>query len=107
MSYCVFLQYINWTYILNIVSCFLAAYCNANIVGHIFITFYITGSGARQPRDRSSSPGEIKNVRFSVSSIPTVGSSQPLQWLPGALSSEIKRVEYEVDHSCPSSAEIK
>jgi hypothetical protein len=31
----------------------------------------------------------------------------PIQWVPGALSLGVKRPEHEVDHSPPSSAEVK
>jgi hypothetical protein len=31
----------------------------------------------------------------------------PIQWVPGALSLEVKRPEREADHSPPSSAEVK
>jgi len=31
----------------------------------------------------------------------------PIQWVPGALSLEVKRPRYEADHSLPSSAEVK
>jgi hypothetical protein len=31
----------------------------------------------------------------------------PIQWVPGALSQEVKRQGREADHSCPSSAEVK
>jgi hypothetical protein len=42
---------------------------------------------AGRPRDRSSSPGRVKNFLFSTSSRPALGSTQlPIQWVPGALS---------------------
>jgi hypothetical protein len=54
---------------------------------------------------RSSSPGMVKNVPFSTSSIPAQGSTQsPIQWVPGALSPGIKRQGHETDHSPPTSA---
>jgi hypothetical protein len=31
----------------------------------------------------------------------------PIQWAPGALSLGVKQLEYEADHSPPSSAEVK
>jgi hypothetical protein len=63
---------------------------------------------AGRPRGRSSSPGRVKNFRFSMSSRPALGSTQPhLQRVPGALSPGIKRPEREADHSPPTSAEVK
>jgi hypothetical protein len=39
---------------------------------------------------------------------PAVGPIQPLiQWVPGALSPELKSLGHEDDHSPPSSAEVK
>jgi hypothetical protein len=61
-----------------------------------------------RPRDRSSSPGRVKNFLFSKSSRPALGSTQPpIQWVPGALSPEVKRPGREADHSPPSSAKVK
>jgi hypothetical protein len=60
------------------------------------------------PRGRSSSPGGVKNFLFSRSSRPPLRSTQPpIQWVPGALSLGIKRRGLEVDHSPPTSAEVK
>jgi hypothetical protein len=37
-----------------------------------------------------------------------LGPTQPpIQWIPGALSLEVKRPGREADHSLPSSAEVK
>jgi hypothetical protein len=37
-----------------------------------------------------------------------LGPTQPpIQWVPGALSSEVKRLEREADHSPPASFEVK
>jgi hypothetical protein len=53
-------------------------------------------------------PGGGKNFHFSISSRPALGSTQPsIQWVPGALSSGIKRQGREADHSTPTSAEVK
>jgi hypothetical protein len=61
-----------------------------------------------RPRGRSSSPGRIKNFLFSKSSRPGLRSTQPpIQWVPGALSLTVKRPGREVDHSPPTSAEVK
>jgi hypothetical protein len=45
---------------------------------------------------------------FTTESRPSVGTTQPpIQWVPGALSTEVKRQGRESDHSPPSSAEVK
>jgi hypothetical protein len=45
---------------------------------------------------------------LSAASRPTLGSTQPpIQWVPGAFSSGVKRQECEADHIPPSSAEVK
>jgi hypothetical protein len=63
---------------------------------------------AGRPRDRRSSSGRIKNVLFSMSSTPVLGSTQhPVQWVAGALSPGVKRPGREADHSPPASAEVK
>jgi hypothetical protein len=50
----------------------------------------------------------VKNFLFSKSSRPALRSTQPpIQWVPGALSPGIMRPEREVDHSPPTSAEVK
>jgi hypothetical protein len=52
--------------------------------------------------------GRVKNFLFSTSSRPALGSTQPpTQWVPGALFPGVKRLGREVDHSPPTSAEIK
>jgi hypothetical protein len=51
----------------------------------------------------SSSPCRVKNIHFSISSRPAVGSTQPpIKWVPG-----VKRQGREADHSPPTSAEVK
>jgi hypothetical protein len=63
---------------------------------------------AARPRGRDSSPGGGKNFHLSKSSRPALGSAQPpIQWVPGALSPEVKRPGLEADHSPPASAEVK
>jgi hypothetical protein len=63
--------------------------------------------GAR-PRDRICSPGRVKNFLFSTSFRPAMGSTQPpIQWVPEAVSPEIKRPGHEADHLPPTSAEVK
>jgi hypothetical protein len=45
---------------------------------------------------------------FSMSSRPVLGPTQPpIQWVPGAISAGVKRPGHEVDHSPPTSAEVK
>jgi hypothetical protein len=61
-----------------------------------------------QPKGQSSSPGRVKNFLFCTSSRPALGPTQPpIQRVPGAVSSRVKRPEREVDHSPPTSAEVK
>jgi hypothetical protein len=63
---------------------------------------------AGRPRGRSSSPGRVKNFLFSTSSRRALGSTQPpIQWVPGAILSGVKRSGREADHSLPVSAEVK
>jgi hypothetical protein len=43
----------------------------------------------------------------TITSRPALGPTQPpIQWVPGALSLEVKRQGREADHSPPSSAEV-
>jgi hypothetical protein len=45
---------------------------------------------------------------FTTASKTALGPTQPpIQWVPGALSLGVKRPGREVDHSPPSSAEVK
>jgi hypothetical protein len=61
-----------------------------------------------RPRDRSSSPGRVKNFVFSASSRPVLGPTQPpIQWVQWALSLEVKRPGREADHLPPTSAEVQ
>jgi hypothetical protein len=61
----------------------------------------------RQPKGRSLCPGIVKNFLFSTSSRPALGCNQhPTQWVPGALSSEVKGPGREADYSPPTSIEI-
>jgi hypothetical protein len=67
-----------------------------------------TNYGLDEPRSRSSSPGGVKNVHFSKSFRLALRSTQPpIQCAPGALSPGVKRPGREVDHSPPTSAEVK
>jgi hypothetical protein len=55
---------------------------------------------AGRPSGRSSSPGRVKNFHFSMSSRPSVGSTQPpIQWVNGR--------GVKLTHSPPTSAEVK
>jgi hypothetical protein len=50
----------------------------------------------------------VESRIFSASSRPALGPTQPpIQWVPGALSPGVKRLEREADHSPPASAEVK
>jgi hypothetical protein len=45
---------------------------------------------------------------YSIASRPDLGPNQPpIQWVPGALSLEVKRSRREDDQSPPSSADVK
>jgi hypothetical protein len=45
---------------------------------------------------------------FSITSRLALGPTQtPIQWVPGAVSPEVKRLVHEADHSLLSSAEAK
>jgi hypothetical protein len=45
---------------------------------------------------------------FSTASRPALGTTQPpIQWVPETLSLGVKWLRHEVDHSPPSSAEVK
>jgi hypothetical protein len=51
-----------------------------------------------RPRDRSWSPGRVKNFLFSTSSKPNVGLTQPsIQSVTGALFSVVKRPGRKAD----------
>jgi hypothetical protein len=55
---------------------------------------------AERPRDRISSPGRVKNFLFSALSRLALGLTQPpIQWVPGAISSGVKRPGLEADNS--------
>jgi hypothetical protein len=55
-----------------------------------------------------SIPGGGKISAYFTASRPTLGSTQPpIQWIPVALSSGIKRPGREADHLPPTSAEVK
>jgi hypothetical protein len=50
----------------------------------------------------------LRIVLFTTASRPALVLTQsPIQWVPGALSLGIKEARHEVDHSSPSSAEVK
>jgi hypothetical protein len=58
-------------------------------------------------RDRSSTPGRVKNVPVSLSR-PALGPTQPhIQWVPGALFRGVKRLERKTVHLLPTSAQVK
>jgi hypothetical protein len=75
---------------------------------HSFISRYRDWLRAGRPRGRSSSPGRGKISFLSTSSRPVLGPTQPpIQWVQGALSTEVKRPEHEADHSPASNADVK
>jgi hypothetical protein len=53
----------------------------------------------------------VRFFLFSTASRPLLGSTQPpIQWVPGALTPEVKLVKLaglEADHSLPSLSEVK
>jgi hypothetical protein len=65
-------------------------------------------------RNRITSGPQVKNncsagnFLFITASRMALGPTQlPIQWIPEALSMEVKRPGREADHSSPSSAEVK
>jgi hypothetical protein len=84
-----------------------------NIIGDYTVRSWDSAVGivsgkARRPKDRSFSPGQVKNFLFSTSVIPAPGFTQPpIQWVPGALSPGIKRQGREAKHSSPTTVEVK
>jgi hypothetical protein len=79
-------------------------------INRIFCNYSAFGIaiGLGRSRGLSSSPDKVKNFLLSTSSRLTLESSQPpIQWVPGALSSGVKRGGREADHSPPSSAKAK
>jgi hypothetical protein len=63
---------------------------------------------AGQPRGRSSSPCRVKNLLYSTSSTPVLGSNQPhIQRVPEVPCPGVKRPGRVADHSPPASAEVK
>jgi hypothetical protein len=63
---------------------------------------------AGRPRGRSSSPGKIKDLHFSLSYRVALGPTQPpIQRVSGAPSPRVKRLGREADHSPPANAEVK
>jgi hypothetical protein len=67
-----------------------------------------TGYGVDDKGIGSSRPGGDKNFYFFMSPRSSLGPTQaPIQWVPGALSPEVKRPGREADHSTPTSTEVK
>jgi hypothetical protein len=66
-----------------------------------------TGYGLEDRGVGVPSPGRVKNFLFALS-IPALRTTQPpIQWVPGPLSPGVKLPGREVDHSPPTSAEVK
>jgi hypothetical protein len=59
--------------------------------------------------DRRFEPRQVLGIFLSTTaSRPALGPTQPpIQWVPEALSLEVKWPEREADHSSPSSIEVK
>jgi hypothetical protein len=93
---------------------------------HLILGYIIIDDGTSSSRSRDSvvgittsfglddrgvgvpSPGMVKNFLFFRSSRLALRSTQPpVLWVPGALSPGVKRPGREVDHSPPTSAEVK
>jgi hypothetical protein len=69
-------------------------------------TLYSDWLGVGRPGFDSRQRQQI--AHFSTSSRPALGSTQPpIQWVPGDISPDLKRLERDADHSPPSSAEVK
>jgi hypothetical protein len=69
---------------------------------------YVIAETAGRPRGQSSSPGAVKNFRFSISSRPDLGPTQfIIQWILGKFYQGVKRTGREADHSPPNIAEVK
>jgi hypothetical protein len=50
---------------------------------------------------------QLRFFRLATSSRPALGPTQPpAQWVPGVLSSGVKRPRHEADHSSPLNAEV-
>jgi hypothetical protein len=82
--------------------------CDMALCSKIFNVSHNPKLRAGRPRDRSSNPGRVRNFLFSKSSRPVLRSTEPpIQWVPGALPPGLKRPGREVDHSPPTSAEVK
>jgi hypothetical protein len=74
---------------------------------HVSLGDIATGYGLDDRGVGVPSPGRVKNILFSTSSIPALGSTQPpIQRVPVALFLGVKRPEREADHSPPISAEV-
>jgi hypothetical protein len=57
----------------------------------------VTGYGLH---DRGSNPGTVSRLALGATQL-------PVQWVPRAISTGIKRPRREVDHSHPSTAEVR
>jgi hypothetical protein len=85
--------------------------CYVKNVKYILFYMYIRVCVSRysvQPRGGSLSPGSCEIFLFSTSFRPVLGPThRPIQWVPRALSPEIRWPGREADHSPPTSDEVK
>ncbi|PNF27774.1 hypothetical protein B7P43_G09210, partial [Cryptotermes secundus] len=64
--------------------------------------------GKQEGKSSQFDSGKVKNFLFSTSSTPAMGPTQPpIQWVPGGISSGLKRRGREANHSPLASAEVK
>jgi hypothetical protein len=72
------------------------------------LSWYSDWLRSGRPRGRSSRPGNGKIFLLYTSSRPLLGPTQPpIQWVIGALFSEVKRPRREAGHPPPTSGEVK
>jgi hypothetical protein len=76
-----------------------------NVIEACTVSRHSDGLRAGQPRFDSRQ--EQESFLYFTASRPALGPIQsPIQWVPAAIFSGLKRTRREVDHSSPSSAEV-